>query len=133
MVVNHYLHGAAYPTGGAAELARRIIPTVVRGGGAVLVNAPVRSIIVDGMGAAAVRLIFLLSARETIMLKCVNPVCGVLTGCCGPDEYSASSCTNVDVFIINWHIHSVCPSQPMSIAILAMHWIRWLLARQLYL
>jgi all-trans-retinol 13,14-reductase len=59
MVVNHYLHGAAYPTGGAAELARRIIPTVEHGGGAVLVNAPVRSIIVDELGAAAVRLMFL--------------------------------------------------------------------------
>ena len=56
MVVNHYLHGAAYPTGGAAELARRIIPTVVRKGGAVLVNARVRSIVVDDLGAAAVRL-----------------------------------------------------------------------------
>ena len=53
MVVNHYLHGAAYPTGGAAELARRIIPTVTAGGGAVLVNANVQSVIVDETGAAA--------------------------------------------------------------------------------
>eukprot|EP01045_Picozoa_sp_COSAG04_P001776 COSAG04_NODE_61_length_30104_cov_10.610932_11_plen_52_part_00 len=28
MVANHYFEGAAYPTGGAAELARRIIPTI---------------------------------------------------------------------------------------------------------
>ena len=28
MVANHYFQGAAYPTGGAAELARRIIPTI---------------------------------------------------------------------------------------------------------
>jgi hypothetical protein len=28
MVAHHYFAGAAYPTGGAAELARRIIPTI---------------------------------------------------------------------------------------------------------
>eukprot|EP01050_Picozoa_sp_SAG11_P011752 SAG11_NODE_1267_length_5342_cov_1.772459_4_plen_140_part_00 len=46
-VAQHYITGAAYPTGGAAELARRIIPTIEAAGGKVLVRAPVQSVLVD--------------------------------------------------------------------------------------
>eukprot|EP01044_Picomonas_judraskeda_P006413 COSAG03_NODE_638_length_6574_cov_63.934054_1_plen_223_part_10 len=76
MVVNHYLHGAAYPTGGAAELARRIIPTIVCGGGAVLVNAAVRSIIVDE-SSAALGVVVKMGAGETAVVACPTVISAV--------------------------------------------------------
>ena len=43
----HWREGACYPTGGAAEIARRIIPTIEAAGGKVLVRAEVASILVE--------------------------------------------------------------------------------------
>ena len=48
MVANHYFEGGAYPEGGSAEIARRIIPTIRASGGGVLVRARVQSIVIDG-------------------------------------------------------------------------------------
>ena len=47
MVANHYFEGGAYPEGGAAEFARRIIPAVRKNQGGVLVRARVRSLLID--------------------------------------------------------------------------------------
>jgi all-trans-retinol 13,14-reductase len=54
MVANHYFEGAAFPTGGTGEIARRIIPTIERAGGACLVRAPVASLLVEGGRAVGV-------------------------------------------------------------------------------
>ncbi|XP_058862604.1 all-trans-retinol 13,14-reductase-like isoform X2 [Acipenser ruthenus] len=47
LLVSHYLEGAWYPKGGASEIAYHIIPTIEKAGGAVLVRAPVQSILVN--------------------------------------------------------------------------------------
>ena len=47
MLTFHYNQGAYYPVGGASEIAFHIIPVIERGGGRVLVRAPVTDIIFD--------------------------------------------------------------------------------------
>ncbi|MBN3287802.1 RETST reductase, partial [Polyodon spathula] len=47
LLVSHYLEGAWYPKGGASEIAYHIIPTIEKAGGAVLVRAPVQSILIN--------------------------------------------------------------------------------------
>ncbi|MGH0169318.1 UNVERIFIED_CONTAM: hypothetical protein FKN15_002209 [Acipenser sinensis] len=47
LLVSHYQEGAWYPKGGASEIAYHIIPTIEKAGGAVLVRAPVQSILVN--------------------------------------------------------------------------------------
>lgn len=56
IVARHYLGGAAYPTGGAAEIAANIVPTIEAAGGAVLVHAEVEGIVVEGKKAVGVRM-----------------------------------------------------------------------------
>lgn len=51
-LVNHYLYGASYPRGGASEIAFHMIPVIERGGGRVLVRAPVSQILTDDRGRA---------------------------------------------------------------------------------
>ncbi len=46
-VVAHYLEGAAYPVGGAAQIATTVAPVIEAAGGAVLVNAEVGEILVE--------------------------------------------------------------------------------------
>ncbi len=121
MVVNHYLHGAAYPTGGAAELARRIIPTVVREGGAVFVNAPVRSIIVDELGSAAVRLTYCLTICTRDLLQCVYAVCGAFCQGVVVQMNAQETAVRKSIFTL---LHVEC------IFILALCCTRWSLARQ---
>lgn len=64
MVVNHYLSGAAYPTGGAGEIACRIIPTIQRAGGTCYVSAPVKHLELDASGAAVG---VVLGRRDTVI------------------------------------------------------------------
>jgi len=45
-IVNHYLRGGWYPRGGSTEIANKIIPTIEKAGGAVLVGTAVKRIIV---------------------------------------------------------------------------------------
>ncbi|XP_032059885.1 all-trans-retinol 13,14-reductase [Aythya fuligula] len=52
ILVNHYLHGAWYPKGGAGEIAFHTIPIIQRAGGNVLGRAPVQSILLDSQGKA---------------------------------------------------------------------------------
>ena len=47
LLTDHFTHGAYYPVGGASEIAFHIIPVIERGGGRVLVRAPVTDIIFD--------------------------------------------------------------------------------------
>jgi all-trans-retinol 13,14-reductase len=55
-VAAHYLRGAAYPVGGASRIAETIEPLITREGGAVVTNAEVRSILIEGGRAAGVQL-----------------------------------------------------------------------------
>ncbi|KAJ8251822.1 hypothetical protein GJAV_G00225800 [Gymnothorax javanicus] len=52
LMLHHYKRGAYYPRGGASEFAFNIIPVIQRAGGAVLVRAPVQSILVNPKGGA---------------------------------------------------------------------------------
>jgi len=47
MLADHFIHGAYYPEGGPSEIAFHIIPVIERGGGRVLVRAPVANILFD--------------------------------------------------------------------------------------
>lgn len=52
ILVNHFLHGAWYPKGGAGEIAFHTIPVIRRAGGNVFGKAPVQRILLDGQGRA---------------------------------------------------------------------------------
>ncbi|KFQ59967.1 Putative all-trans-retinol 13,14-reductase, partial [Pelecanus crispus] len=52
ILVNHFLHGAWYPKGGAGEIAFHIIPVIRKAGGNVLGKAPVQKILLDSQGKA---------------------------------------------------------------------------------
>jgi all-trans-retinol 13,14-reductase len=56
IVAAHYFDGAAYPVGGASEIARSLVPTIERSGGAVVVGAEVDRILVSDGRAIGVRL-----------------------------------------------------------------------------
>lgn len=55
-VVAHYLEGAAYPVGGAGQIAATVIPVIEAAGGAVLVGAEVQEILVAGDRAVGIRM-----------------------------------------------------------------------------
>ncbi len=55
-VVAHYLDGAAYPMGGAGQIAATVIPIIEAAGGAVLVSAEVLEILVEGDRAMGIRM-----------------------------------------------------------------------------
>lgn len=57
VVASHYVDGAAYPAGGAGEIARSVLPTIERRGGAVVVGAEVDRVIVRNRRAVGVRMI----------------------------------------------------------------------------
>ncbi|XP_056427175.1 all-trans-retinol 13,14-reductase-like [Hyla sarda] len=48
ILIEHYLRGAWYPTGGASEITYHLVPTIVKAGGAVLSRATVEQILVNG-------------------------------------------------------------------------------------
>ena len=56
MLVRHYFGGAAYPVGGAAQIAAGIVPTIEAAGGAILINAEVAQIVVERGAAVGVRM-----------------------------------------------------------------------------
>ncbi len=51
---SHFMKGVSYPVGGSSEISMTIIPTIIRGGGAVFVRAPVDGIITNLSGNKAV-------------------------------------------------------------------------------
>jgi phytoene dehydrogenase-like protein len=55
-IVGHYLEGAAYPVGGAGQIAAAVAPVIEATGGAILINAEVQEILVEGNRATAVRM-----------------------------------------------------------------------------
>lgn len=52
ILVNHFLHGAWYPKGGAGEIAFHTIPVIRKAGGNVFGKAPVQRILLDSQGRA---------------------------------------------------------------------------------
>lgn len=56
MVANHYMEGAGYPVGGAAALAKNIIPVIEKNGGQLITQAKVKEIIVENNVAKGVLL-----------------------------------------------------------------------------
>lgn len=55
-VVNHYLNGGFYPTGGPGNIVRQIIPTINKSGGRVLVRKGVQNIVLKGNKAIGVKM-----------------------------------------------------------------------------
>ncbi|XP_075063321.1 all-trans-retinol 13,14-reductase [Mixophyes fleayi] len=47
ILIDHYLRGSWYPTGGASEITYHLVPTIVKAGGAVLSRATVEKILVN--------------------------------------------------------------------------------------
>jgi hypothetical protein len=56
IVTSHYFDGAAYPIGGAGQIAASLLPTIEAAGGAVVVGAEVERILVEGGRAIGVRM-----------------------------------------------------------------------------
>ncbi len=56
LIAKHYLAGGAYPVGGAADIARSIIPTIQKSGGEVFSYADVEEILVKNNSAYGVRM-----------------------------------------------------------------------------
>jgi phytoene dehydrogenase-like protein len=56
VIAEHYVDGAAYPIGGASQIAASLLPTIERAGGAVVVSADVDRILVDRTRAIGVRM-----------------------------------------------------------------------------
>ncbi len=56
MVTGHYFGGGFYPVGGAGRIAETVIPTITAAGGAVVVSAPVATILLEGGRAIGVEL-----------------------------------------------------------------------------
>jgi len=54
-VMGHYLQGAAYPVGGAAAIARGLVPVIEAAGGSVRAGTPVSEILLEDGKAAGVR------------------------------------------------------------------------------
>lgn len=54
LLADHFAHGGYYPVGGASEIAFHIVPVIERGGGRVLVRAPVTNILFDDDNAKVV-------------------------------------------------------------------------------
>lgn len=52
ILVDHYLHGAWYPKGGAGEIAFHTIPVIRKAGGNVFGKAPVQRILLNSEGKA---------------------------------------------------------------------------------
>ncbi len=54
-VIGHYLEGAGYPVGGAASIARGLVPVIERAGGSARAATPVSAILVEDGKAVGVR------------------------------------------------------------------------------
>tara|TARA_Y200000002_G_scaffold373249_1_gene372068 strand:- start:1256 stop:3019 length:1764 start_codon:yes stop_codon:yes gene_type:complete len=55
-IVNHYLEGGYFPKGGSGIIAKKIIPTIEKAGGRVLVGKSVKEIIVENNVAKGVKM-----------------------------------------------------------------------------
>ena len=55
-IVNHYLEGGYYPRGGPSQIVKKIIPTIEKSGGAVLVGKKVESILIKDNKAYGVKM-----------------------------------------------------------------------------
>ena len=67
MIVSHYMNGAWFPKGGPLSLARPLVSTIFKGGGAVLVRAPVQQIQVNEGRVTGVRM-----KKKDVVLACRN-------------------------------------------------------------
>jgi all-trans-retinol 13,14-reductase len=56
LVTSHYFEGAAYPVGGARQIADSLIPTIEKAGGRIVVAAEVGGILLQGDRAVGVRM-----------------------------------------------------------------------------
>ena len=56
LIARHYLHGGYYPVGGAAQIARTILPVIQASGGEVFTYADVTDILLENGRATGVRL-----------------------------------------------------------------------------
>ncbi len=54
-VMSHYLEGAGYPVGGAAAIAKGLVPVIEAAGGTARASTPVDAILIDGGKAVGVR------------------------------------------------------------------------------
>ncbi|CAI9558873.1 unnamed protein product [Staurois parvus] len=52
VLIDHFMRGAWYPTGGASEITYHLAPTIAKAGGAVLSRATVEKILLNGDGRA---------------------------------------------------------------------------------
>jgi phytoene dehydrogenase-like protein len=68
-VVAHYLQGAAYPVGGAAQIAATVAPVIEAAGGIVLINAEVQEILVERNRAVGVRMVDGRELRAPIVMS----------------------------------------------------------------
>ena len=55
LVIGHYLEGAYYPVGGAANLAKGLVPVIEAGGGSARAGTPVAEILVEDGKSVGVR------------------------------------------------------------------------------
>ncbi len=87
-VVSHYLEGAAYPVGGASEIASSIAPAIEAAGGDIVVAAEVAEILLDRRGrAAGVRMADGRDIRSPLVISdagAVNTFARLLPPGCGP-------------------------------------------------
>lgn len=78
IIMGHYLDGAGYPMGGAAAIAKGLVPVIEAAGGSVRASTPVGEILVEGDKAVGVRtgsgeefrapvIVSAIGARETVM------------------------------------------------------------------
>ena len=54
LCLKHYLSGSFIPVGGSSQIAARLVPTITKAGGAVLVDAPVTKLVFDEPGGRVV-------------------------------------------------------------------------------
>ena len=76
LVTQHYFGGAAYPVGGAAQIAATILPVITAAGGRVLINAEVGEIVIEDGRAVGVRMA---ESGEVIRAPIVASDAGVAT------------------------------------------------------
>lgn len=74
-VAAHYFSGGYFPRGGSGEIAKRLIPTIERTGGRVLVRKAAASIILDASGAKAIGV--KMANGHEIFARGVISACGV--------------------------------------------------------
>ncbi len=64
LIIDHYLKGGYYPEGGAAEIARTVMPVVEANGGRFLINQNVKEIIVENGTAVGVETVTRKSGKQ---------------------------------------------------------------------